>query len=315
MSELPDRAQPPATAAEQPYGEVFDRGYRRYDGRREGRRHAISALVVYSLKRGFGIKKRWTAKIIPLALYAVSFLPVIVFIALRAILGPLADVSGFDYFGVYQMLSLVLLVFAAGMAPEMLCDDRRQHVLQIYFSRAIDRADYLLAKIGALALLVGSIAFLPALLLFAGNMFLAPGPFEYLRDHADDLGRIVAAGALIGLFYTSIALVVAAHIDRKGIAAATFVGGVLVVSAVAGAVFSTAPADWQRYIVLANPGLVPQGALVWLFDAKAMSGADLQIIQADLPGVWYVLATLLLTLVCAAIMYRRYLLEERFGHD
>src|SRR5689334_13840217 len=46
------------------YGEVFDRGYKHYDGPRLGRNHARRALIGYSVKRAMGIKKSWTAKII-----------------------------------------------------------------------------------------------------------------------------------------------------------------------------------------------------------------------------------------------------------
>ena len=35
----------------QRYGEVFDRGYKHYDGSRLGRMHAIWALTLYSIKR------------------------------------------------------------------------------------------------------------------------------------------------------------------------------------------------------------------------------------------------------------------------
>src|SRR4051812_43250595 len=51
------------------YGEVFDRGYKHYDGPRLGRQHARRALVGYSVKRAMGIKKSWTAKVIPIFLY------------------------------------------------------------------------------------------------------------------------------------------------------------------------------------------------------------------------------------------------------
>src|SRR5215217_9117311 len=51
------------------YGEIFDRGYKHYDGPRLGRRGAFFALIRYSMKRALGIKKSWTAKIIPIFLY------------------------------------------------------------------------------------------------------------------------------------------------------------------------------------------------------------------------------------------------------
>src|SRR6188508_349886 len=60
------------------YGEVFDRGYKHYDGPRLGRNHARRALVGYSVKRAMGIKKSWTAKVIPIFLYIAALMPVII---------------------------------------------------------------------------------------------------------------------------------------------------------------------------------------------------------------------------------------------
>src|SRR4051794_5392192 len=69
-------ARPAPVAPPSRYGEVFDRGYARYDGPRLGRRGAYGALVLYSIKRALGIKKSWTAKIIPILLYSAAFVPV-----------------------------------------------------------------------------------------------------------------------------------------------------------------------------------------------------------------------------------------------
>ena len=53
--------------AESPrYGEVYDRGYTHYDGERLGRGHAFGALIRYSIQRALGIKKPWTAKVVPI---------------------------------------------------------------------------------------------------------------------------------------------------------------------------------------------------------------------------------------------------------
>ena len=55
--------QPPTQP--QPYGEVFDRGYQHYTGERLGRSYAVRRLIIFSIRGGLGIKKRWTAKILP----------------------------------------------------------------------------------------------------------------------------------------------------------------------------------------------------------------------------------------------------------
>ncbi len=287
-------------ALDRPYGEIFDRGYQHYEGPRAGRAGAIRALVVYSLKRGLGIRKRWTAKIIPFVLYAAAFLPVLISVGIRALFGFTQAAIG--YASLYQSLGVVLLLFAAVTAPEMLCDDRRERVLQLYFSRALTRLDYLLAKIGALTLLMATIAFVPAFILFLGNAFLAASPLRYLVDHLGDLARIAAAGALISVFYAAIGLVIAAYADRKGIAAAIYIGVVLVGQALASALYYAISAEWGRLFVLLNPGLIPEGISHWLFGGATPGG---------LAGPSFLISVVAAAVACALVMHRRYLLEEQ----
>jgi ABC-2 type transport system permease protein len=294
--------------ADQPYGEVFDRGYRHYDGSREGRVHAVRALLGYSVKRGIGVKKRWTSKIMPLSLLAISFLPVIVVIGLKGLLAPIASRLVFGYFDLYLGIGMVIAFFAAVVAPEMICDDRRERVLPLYFSRALTKLDYLVSKIGALALLVGSIAFLPAFVLFLGNTLQSPDPLKYLGANFTDLGRILLAGALISVFYSSIALVVAAHIDRKGIAAAVMLGGLLVLTGVGGSLFASVSDNWRRYLVLMMPTEYPEAITRWVFAPSI--GTQSPVTDAALPGEWFVVATALVAAASAFVMYRRYLMEE-----
>jgi ABC-2 type transport system permease protein len=302
VATLPDRpaVQSPSV------GEIYDRGYRHYEGEREGRSHAIQALVVYSIKRGLGIKKRWTAKIIPMVLYAFAFFPVIVIIGIRAFLGN--AVQGFSYQTLYDALAMILLVFAASTAPEMLADDRRQRVLPLYFSRTIRRVDYLLAKIGALGILMGTIALLPALFMFLGSTFLAVSPISYVRGNADDLLRIIATGTLISLFYASIGLVIASFTDRKGTAAAVYIGAVLVTSAITNALFHALSGSARQYLALAEPLAVPQGISSWIFGIRLQG--DSIAAQAGLSGGWYLASVLAVTLICGFVMYRRYLRDE-----
>lgn len=287
-------------------GRVYDRGYRHYDGPREGRSSAIRALVIYSIKRGLGIKKRWTAKIIPAMLLAFAFFPVIIIIGIRAFLGPFAE--ALDYRALYNSLALILLVFAAATAPEMLCDDRRQRVLHLYFARPIHRSDYLLAKLMALGALMGTIAYLPPLLLFLGTMFLADSPLTYLGDHLGDLARIIAAGTLLSSFYAAIGLAVAAFTDRKSIAAAIYIGAFLILSGIAGALFEAIDAGWGRYLALVNPRAIPEGVTLWVFSDAPDPGSLLE--RAALAGPLYLAAVVAIVAASGAIMYWRYLRDE-----
>ena len=284
-------------------GEVFDLGYHRYTGRREGRGWVIRALAIYSLKRALGIKKRWTAKIVPIVLYAFAFIPVIAIVGIRSFAGGAIDIG---YNTLYSALSLTLLVFAATAGPEMLCDDRRYGVLPLYFSRALTRTDYLAAKVGALALLMASIALLPPFILFLGNTFLDASPIDYLTSHLGDLGRVLVLGALLAVLYAAVSLVVAAFTDRKGIATAVNLGLVLISTGIIGAVFAALEGSWRRYLVLLSPSDIADGLIGWVFGFPSGPSTSL-VAQAGISGWWYLLAVAVIAVTCGIVMHRRYL--------
>ncbi len=70
------------------YGEIFDRGYTHYDGPRLGRAQAFRSLMGFSIKRAMGIRKSWSAKVLPFLLYIAAIVPLIVMIGISALIPP-----------------------------------------------------------------------------------------------------------------------------------------------------------------------------------------------------------------------------------
>jgi ABC-2 type transport system permease protein len=163
-------------STQQAEGQVYRRRYTRYTGSRQGRVRSYLAVIYHSLRRALGIRRKWTSKILPIILYSAAFIPVIGFISVPAILG--IEGIEFDSATIFSTISLILLVFAAAASPEMLCDDRRENVLPLYYSRGLSRLDYLAAKLLAIGAIMLSVSLLPALLLFLGNSFLQDQPFS-----------------------------------------------------------------------------------------------------------------------------------------
>jgi ABC-2 type transport system permease protein len=298
-------ANPAGAPAAQPYGEVFDRGYQHYDGVRAGRSHAIQALVWYSVKRGLGIKKKWTAKIIPAALYLFAFIPAIVVVGVLSFVPAGTDLS---YPFLTDFIRFALLVFAAATAAEMLCDDRRENVLSLYFSRAITRADYLGAKVGALAILTGTIALGPPLLLFLGKTFLADNPISYFGHHADDLGRVIVYALLVSAYFSAIGLGVAAYTNRKGVATAIYIGGMIIIGGLANALYAALDGGARKYLLLVSPFDLAQSLSRWLFNGERPNDESLGGVQ--LSGPLMVAGVLLAVALASVIMYQRYLADE-----
>jgi ABC-2 type transport system permease protein len=207
------------------YGEVYDRGYQHYLGKRLGRGHAIWALITYSMKRAMGIKKSWTAKVIPFILYLAAIGTVLVVIGIEAFISGASDDVVMDYPDYFGFIYLIEGAFVATIAPEMLCGDRRENVLALYFSRAISRLDYVLSKLGAVAILTMTISVVPAVLLWFFRQLLADRPLSALQNNIDELGKLILMGTLIALFLGCGGLVLSSFTGRKSIATAIiFIG-------------------------------------------------------------------------------------------
>lgn len=278
------------------YGEVFDRGYSHYDGPREGRRRAIQSLFSYSMKRAMGLRKSWTAKVLPILLYVSSFVPLIIMIGIAALL-PQANVASYhDYFG---GIYVIVGIFAATVIPEILVPDRREKTLPLYFARAITRFDYVFAKLAAAAVLTMTISVLPAIILWLGTQLVAESPAKAMRDNIDDLGRVVLLGTLIALTLGTISLVISSLTDRKGVAIAVIVIGFLVISGLIDFAIVNLDVDWRRYLVF--------GAFTHVFGALSASlfddRPDAIVRNADLP-IWMYYAWCCFVIVAGSLFVR-----------
>jgi ABC-2 type transport system permease protein len=289
----------------QPYGEVFDRGYQRYQGERLGRSYAVRALIVYSIKRGLGIKKKWTAKVTPILLYSIAYMPAIV---ITAIISFFPGETGLGYSSLYGFLNFVILIFAASVAPEMLCDDRRENVLPLYFSRPMSRLDYLLSKIGAMAILMATLVFGPALMLFAGRVLTASNPASWFINNLDEVLRIFAYGTLLSAYYSAIGLTIATFTNRKGIAAAIMIVGVIILSGFTSGLYFAIDDPAANLLVYLNPFEVLSATRAWVFGNSL--GDDSMASEAAMAGYTYGLTIVVVLAIAAVIMHRRYLSEE-----
>ncbi|HET6748652.1 MAG TPA: hypothetical protein VFL71_05265 [Actinomycetes bacterium] len=267
-----------------PAGTIYDRGYRHYEGPREGRGRRVRAIVVAGVRRALGLKRNWKTKVIPWGLLVLAFGPVFAFIGVRVLVGE--AVGEFLGYGRYlRIVAGLLLLFAATAGPELLCPDRRQNVLALIFTRPVTRLDYLLAKLAALLLVVGLIAVVPLLVLFLGNTLTADSAATYLRENLDDLGRILLAGGALTVFYSVVALAAASLTDRRALATAGLLGVLLGSSALANILFFTTRFDGRRWFALLSLGGAPGRFVDWLFGDGFDPGTLAQ--QAGITGPAY----------------------------
>lgn len=217
-------------------GQLFDLGYQRYEGPREGRRRARKALFVNGIRTCFGLGRGAMAKILPILFFGAVMVPAIVFIIIAAtterLIGVPLDIPGHaDY---YEIVSLVLLLFSAVIAPELLCPDRRSGVITLYLVRSLTFSDYVLGR--WLAFFVVSLLFIYTgqVVLMVGLTMSATEPLEYLRDNWADIPRFLAAGLVIAIMTTTIPLTAASFTTRRVYASAFVIGLWLITASAAG---------------------------------------------------------------------------------
>ena len=218
--------------------EVFDLGYQHYEGPRGGRLRARKALWTNGVRTALGLGRSTRAKILPLLLFAAVMTPAVVFVLIASVasnLGVSDEVPGpADY---YRIVSILLLLFSAIIAPELLCPDRRDRVLHLYLVRPLTSDDYVAGRWLAFFTITLALVYSGQIVLFAGSAIADSHPMDYLRDNWLDAPRFLAAGVAVAAFTTTIPLAVSAFTTRRAFAAG-FVIGLFIISQVTGGILT-----------------------------------------------------------------------------
>ncbi len=209
-------------------GRVFDIGYQSYAGNREGRSRAWQTMFWDGVKNGMGIGRGGWAKFLPWIVVAPTILTGLVFAAIAAFFEQLnVEVDGgggataLDLPGHQDLISVtgfLLLIFAAFIGPELVCPDRRNRVIHLYFVRPIALIDYLGARWCALVALLIAAGLLPHLTLWIGLLMGVPDAVGHIQDNWGDIPRFVGNSVAFAVFAASLTFAVSAITDRRMIA-------------------------------------------------------------------------------------------------
>ncbi len=314
--------------------EVFDLGYQRYTGPREGRNRARLALFENGVRTVLGIGRGGRAKILPVGLFLAVITPAVVFVTILAFLDPIAgdDATQFipgpaDY---YSIVSVILIIFGAIMAPELLCPDRRDNVLPLYLVRPLTSTDYLIARFLAFFAIVLVLVYAGQIVLQAGLILTAGDQVDYIRDNWQDVPRILFMGVLIATFISVGPLAVAAFTTRRAYAAAFIIAAWLLLNSISdgltfqeciteefmqdgGTVSSTTECtrpvgDLAPYIGLLNLGGVTDNLnnMVFDVDLEPGEGSPSSMAVAELHDAFPIGVYVLWTGIPALLLWHRY---------
>ncbi len=289
----------PTAASDANAGAIYDIGYRGYEGPRLGRRAAVWALFVASLRACFGLGRSGRAKIVPFGALAFASFPAIVQSAISATAGPVASRVGVTYDNYLWQSSILSVIFLAAQAPELLGGDQRNRVLTLYFAHALERIDYALAKLAAITAGLLVITVVPLLILFLGQTFVASDLFAGFRDQLGYLPEIAGTGIVYALLLAAIGMSISAFTPRRAYATAAIVAVFLVGTALQALLRRAGTGDWP---VLLEVNAIGEGVRHTLFGGQANG----PVAGADLGGAMYLGAAAAVVLVGIGVYLWRY---------
>jgi ABC-2 type transport system permease protein len=256
---------PEQAAVAKPAGQIHDLGYRRYDGPRLSRAAIVRALTWHSFRSAWGFGRGVKAKIVPFLMFIVICLPA--FANAFAVARGNARLFGYDVY-VPTLRVVIVIIFIAAQAPELVSRDLRSRVLPLYFSRPPRRGDYPLAKYlaftGALLVLIE----VPLLILYLGTIASAKsggGVWDETKALIPGLGM----GVLWSVLMAAIALVLASSTGRRAYATGivaiscflTWTMAELLIQTEGG---TTATDNAARLGGLLSPFTIIDGVRIWL---------------------------------------------------
>jgi ABC-type transport system involved in multi-copper enzyme maturation permease subunit len=172
---------------------IHDQGYRRYEGRRDRHGHAWSVVAAAGLRTFF------TRRIF-LGLLLLSWLPTIVravqfYAAANLPQVPILAPTAATFRQFLDQQSNFVFFMTVYVGAGLIANDRRANALQIYLSRPMTRADYVLGKLAILAASILMVTWAPAMVLLLLQAAFA-GSFAFLRANLYLVPAITVFSAL-----------------------------------------------------------------------------------------------------------------------
>jgi ABC-2 type transport system permease protein len=211
-------------------GTVFDIGYRNYTGVREGRGRSRMAIFRDGVRIALGFGRGGRAKILPWIFISVLASIALIMAMVTGAVDRLggegtaerANLPSHDDF--YGIAATILFVFASIVAPELLCRDRREGTINLYLVRPLTGPDYVAARWSAFLVIMLFATWLPQLILFLGLAMGDQVPLEYLQANWLDVPRFLAAGIVMAVYATTVAMLTASFTTRRAYASVFLVG-------------------------------------------------------------------------------------------
>ncbi|MER5463410.1 ABC transporter permease [Streptomyces sp. NPDC002668] len=281
---------------------IHNIGYRNYDGPRLGRAYARLSLYSQSLRGAYGLGRSAKSKVLPMILLGVMCLPAAIIVAV-AVATKLKDLP-LDYTRYAIVTQAVIGLFLAAQAPQSVSRDLRFKTVPLYFSRPIERIDYVLAKYGAMASALFVLTAAPLVILYIGSL-LAKMDFA---DQTKGFAQGMLSVALLSVLFGGLGLVMAALTPRRGFGVAAVIATLTItygaVSTVQAIAWETGSPDVIKWLGLFSPVTLIDGVQTAFLGATSAFPGEAG--PGTGVGMVYLLVVLALVFGSYAVLMRRY---------
>jgi ABC-2 type transport system permease protein len=295
---------PPVTRA----GNIYDLGYRRYEGPRLGRAHAIRSLIVHSFRTTYGIGRGGRAKAAPIIFGAMAILPAVIIVGGLTIAARFgfdrqlddAELIGFNNY--YSSVTAIVVLFCAAQAPELFGRDQRHGVLALYFARALRRSDYALGRLIGFTLALLVMILIPMVILFLGRVLLSTDIGKAFGANLPNVPPVLAQGLAIATLYGGLSMVVSAYSPRRAYATAGIIALFVLPGLIAGIVISIGSSAVGTWLVLISPNTIIDGTNALFFNRSLGE----EYFFVDIPDWAFLVAALVEIAVVVVLILRRF---------
>jgi ABC-2 type transport system permease protein len=294
-------------------GSIYDLGYRVYEGPRLGRRAAVGALLRHTLRTAYGLGRSARSKFMPVGLVLLATLPALLAVGIIVLFsqfglgddaaGAAEALSPVRYATIFPFTAVLVFLFSASQAPELFGRDQLANTLPLYFSRAISRTDYAMARMLGLLIALMVLVLAPQVILFVGRVLVAPDVMTGLGDELPQMPTALLVGSIIALVVGSVAAAIAALTPRRSYATVAIVAVFLIPNVFAAILVALDIGPLGQLAVLLSPADVLDGVNAFLFDVRADNPT---VRRAGIEGGIYLVAAAAWTVGSLTVLLRRY---------
>lgn len=297
-------------------GSIYDLGYRHYEGRRLGRAYAIWSLFVESFRMVWGFGRPTRAKAAPFILVGLYSLIAVFQLAFSAVIanqikqGENVSLVKYGTYFTDPGLNFFIILFCVAQAPELVCRDQRHHVLPLYFTRALTRFDYALARVGALTAALFVALMVPMVALFVGDVLMQSDAMKAIGDEWPKALPAIPASLIEALGLASLSLALSAFSPRRAYAAIGMIAYFLLMQTVPTTIYELGTREsnwtWASNLLYLRPVGILSGASDFLFGITKTPGFGGSTIEVAVSLESQVAASVAMIAIATGVLLFRY---------